>query len=73
MQTIVCLLQYIGHHLYVFLTRIDFYFEGNKLIKIFEANIDYYFESNAGKGTRDFNPLGDYRFFHHWFSGVKTP
>jgi len=28
---------------------------------------------NAGKGTRHFNPLEDYRFFHHWFSGVKTP
>jgi hypothetical protein len=30
-------------------------------------------ESNAGKGTRHFNPLEDYRFFHHWFNGVKTP
>jgi hypothetical protein len=28
---------------------------------------------HAGKGTRHFNPLEDYRFFHHWFSGVKTP
>jgi hypothetical protein len=77
--------------LYVFLTRIDCYFERNKLIKkkltsidfYFERNklikkicltsIDFYFESNAGKGTRDFIPLEDYRFFHHWFSGVKTP
>jgi len=31
------------------------------------------FEINAGKGTRHFNPLEDYRYFHHWFSGVKTP
>jgi hypothetical protein len=31
------------------------------------------FEINAGKDTRHFNPLEDYRFFHHWFSGVKTP
>jgi len=23
------------------------------------------------KGTRHFNPLENYRFFHHWFSGVK--
>jgi len=30
-------------------------------------------EINAGKGTRHFNLLEDYRFFHHWFSGVKTP
>jgi hypothetical protein len=29
--------------------------------------------SFSGKGTRHFNPLEDYRFFHHWFSGVKTP
>ena len=29
-------------------------------------------EPNAGKGTRHFNPLEDYRIFHHWFSGVKT-
>jgi hypothetical protein len=21
----------------------------------------------------DNSPLEDYRFFHHWFSGVKTP
>jgi hypothetical protein len=27
----------------------------------------------SGKGTRYFNPLEDYRFFHHWFSGVKAP
>jgi hypothetical protein len=27
----------------------------------------------AKKGTRHFNPLEDYIFFHHWFSGVKTP
>jgi len=33
----------------------------------------YAFEINAGKGTRHFNPLEDYRFFHHWFSVVKTP
>jgi hypothetical protein len=33
----------------------------------------YAFEINAGKGTSHFNPLEDYRFFHHWFSGVKTP
>jgi hypothetical protein len=27
------------------------------------------------EGTRHFNPLGleVYRFFHHWFSGVKMP
>jgi hypothetical protein len=31
------------------------------------------FEINAGKGTRHFNPLEDYRFFHHWFSEVKMP
>jgi hypothetical protein len=31
------------------------------------------FEINVGKGTRYFNPLEDYRFFHHWFSGVKAP
>jgi hypothetical protein len=31
------------------------------------------FEINAGKGKRHFNPLEDYRFFHHWFSGVKMP
>jgi hypothetical protein len=28
---------------------------------------------HAGKGTRHFNPREDYRLFHHWFSGVKTP
>jgi hypothetical protein len=28
---------------------------------------------HAGKGMRHFNHLEDYRFFHHWFSGVKTP
>jgi hypothetical protein len=28
---------------------------------------------HAGKGTRHFNTLEDYRFFHHWFSGVKMP
>ena len=39
-------------------------------ISKFEINA---FEINAGKGTRHFNPLEDYRFFHHWFSGVKTP
>jgi len=25
------------------------------------------------KGTRHFNSLEDYRFVHHWFSGVNTP
>jgi hypothetical protein len=30
-------------------------------------------EIYAGKGTKHFDPLEDYRFFHHWFSGVKTP
>jgi hypothetical protein len=25
--------------------------------------------NSAGKGTRHFNPLEDYRFSHHWFSG----
>jgi hypothetical protein len=30
-------------------------------------------KQHAGKGTRHFNPLEDYGFFHHWFSGVKTP
>jgi hypothetical protein len=39
-------------------------------ISKFEINA---FEINAGKGTRHFNPLEDYRFFHHWFSGVKMP
>ena len=39
-------------------------------ISNFEINA---FEINAGKGTRHFNPLEDYRFFHHLFSGVKTP
>ena len=29
--------------------------------------------NSAGKGTRHLNPLEDYRFFHLWFSGVKTP
>jgi hypothetical protein len=28
--------------------------------------------NSAGKGTRHFNPLEDYRFVHYWFSGVKT-
>jgi hypothetical protein len=28
---------------------------------------------HAGKDRRHFNPLEDYRFFHHWLSGVKTP
>jgi len=28
---------------------------------------------HAGKGTKHFNPLEDYRFVHHWFSEVKTP
>jgi len=33
-----------------------------------------YYGSDIYKlGTRHFNPLEDYRFFHHWFSGVKTP
>ena len=36
-------------------------------ISKFEINA---FEINAGKDTRHFNPLEDYRFFHHWFSGV---
>jgi hypothetical protein len=31
-------------------------------------NIQY-----AGKGTRHFNSLEDYRFFHHWLSRVKMP
>jgi hypothetical protein len=39
-------------------------------ISKFEINA---FEINAGKGTRHFNSLEDYIFFHHWFSGVKTP
>ena len=26
---------------------------------------------HAGQGTRHFNHLEDYKFFHHWFSGVK--
>jgi hypothetical protein len=39
-------------------------------ISKFEINA---FEINAGKDTRHFNPLEDYRFFHHWFIGVKTP
>jgi hypothetical protein len=26
-----------------------------------------------GKGMRHFNPLEDYRFVYHWFSGDKTP
>jgi len=39
-------------------------------ISKFEINA---FEFNVGKGTRHFNPLEDYRFFHHWFSEVKTP
>jgi hypothetical protein len=30
------------------------------------------FDNMQGK-ARHFNPLEDYRFFHHWFSGVKTP
>jgi hypothetical protein len=37
-------------------------------ISKFEINA---FEINAGKGTSHFNPLEDYRFVHHWFSGVK--
>jgi hypothetical protein len=36
-------------------------------ISKFEINA---FEINVGKGMRHFNPLEDYRFFHHWFSGV---
>jgi hypothetical protein len=28
-------------------------------------------DTNAGKGTRHFNPLEDNIFFHHWFNGVK--
>jgi hypothetical protein len=40
---------------------------------LFNTNLISKFEINAGKGTRHFNPLEDYRFFHHWFSGVKTP
>jgi hypothetical protein len=27
---------------------------------------------HAGKGMRHFNPLEDYRIFHHWFSWVKN-
>jgi hypothetical protein len=52
---------------------LSYNFERNKLIKKKLTSIDFYFESNARKGTRDFNPPEDYRFFHHWFSGVKTP
>jgi hypothetical protein len=29
--------------------------------------------TTCGEDTRHFNPLEDYRFFHHWFTGVKTP
>ena len=41
-----------------------------EFVSKFEINA---FEINVGKGTRHFNPLKDYRFFHHWFSRVKTP
>jgi hypothetical protein len=50
----------------------------NVLLPLFNTNFISTFEINAlkinaGKGTRHFNPPEDYRFFHHWFSGVKTP
>jgi hypothetical protein len=28
--------------------------------------------NSAGKGMRHFNPLEDYRFFHHWYSGLNN-
>ena len=45
----------------------------NLFLPLFNTNFILKFEINAGKGTIHFNPLEDYRFFHHWFSGVKTP
>ena len=45
----------------------------NLFLPLFTTNFISKFEINAGKGTRHFNPLEDYRFFHQWFSGVKTP
>jgi len=39
-----------------------------KFISKFEINA---FEINAGKGTRHFNPLEDYRFFHPGSAGLK--
>jgi hypothetical protein len=45
----------------------------NLFLTLFNTNFISKFEINAGKGTRHFSPLKDYRFFHHWFSGVKTP
>jgi hypothetical protein len=48
------------------------------LLPLFNTNFISTFEINAlkinaWKGTRHFNPPEDYRFFQHWFSGVKTP
>jgi hypothetical protein len=40
---------------------------------LFQNPIQLLIWQHAGKGTRHFNPLEDYRFFHHWFNGVKTP
>jgi hypothetical protein len=45
----------------------------NLFLPLFNTNFISKFEINAGKGKRHFNPLEDYRFFHHWFSGVKMP
>jgi hypothetical protein len=48
------------------------------ILKLFNTNFISKSDSiidltTCGEGTRHFNPLEDYRFVHHWFSGVKTP
>jgi hypothetical protein len=45
----------------------------NLFLLLFNMNFISKLEIYAGKGTKHFDPLEDYRFFHHWFSGVKTP
>jgi hypothetical protein len=34
--------------------------------------ITAFFDNMRGKARAILNPLEDYRFFHHWFSEVKT-
>ena len=48
-------------------------FDTNFISKSFGGPLQLSIWQHAGKGTRYFNPLEDYRLFHHWFSGVKTP
>jgi hypothetical protein len=42
-------------------------------LPLFNTNFIWKFEINAWKGMRHFSLRVDSRFFHHWFSRVKTP